>query len=81
MDKHGSDRDDRADDWFRAHPSTVVARINGGLKERATLVDQAVAVVLSAVTSGTEPGSSSPAVQTRSSSSGAHPLPRGSKEA
>jgi len=62
MDKHGSDRDDRADDWFRAHPSAVVARINSGLKERATLVDQAVAVVLSAVTSGTESGSSSPPV-------------------
>jgi len=70
----GSDRDDCNDDWFRAYPSAVVARINGVLWERATSVDQAVAEILSS-------GSSSPPVQTPSSSSDAHPLPKGSEEA
>lgn len=81
MYKYGSDHDDRNDDCFRAYPSAVVARINGVLWERTTSVDEAIAEALSAGASGTESGSSSPPVQTPSSSSGASPLPKGSSEA
>ena len=64
-----------SDHCSRAYPAAVVARINGVLWERTTSVDQAVVEELSAVTSGNESGSSSPAAQTPSSNSDANSLP------